>query len=327
MKKALSYNDVLLVPQYSEITSRSNVNLDVQINDFKFGHPIIPANMKTVAGFDVLKANSTRKGLSILHRFDTLDNQIKLLLELYKYCDIKYLAPSIGIQPEDLESAKKFADIGVQIICIDVAHAHTKMCGIMCNKVSKLFPIVIAGNVATGCGAKFLWDNGATVVKVGVGNGSCCTTRVETGNGVPQLTALMDVANVKDKGYVIADGGISKTGDAAKALCFADMVMIGNMFARTLEAPGEMLTINGLKYKEHVGSSTLKSKHKEGVEAFVQVTGNINDLYNKLFDGIRSCCSYQGVDNLKDLKDSPFFVEISNAGWIESNPHDLNIIK
>ncbi len=332
MKIALSYDDVLLVPQYSEIESRKkDVSLVVDIGKFQFSHPIIPANMKTVAGITLLKNSIARGGLSILNRIDSsLDVQCDQIKTLKFYfgdtTTSSFLAPSIGVKDSDLENAKVFADMGCKIICVDIAHGHSKHCLDMCGKVSKLFDLVIAGNVATARGARQLWDSGASVVKCGIGSGRICTTRMETGNGVPQLSAIMDVASVRRRGeYLIADGGIVHTKDCVLALCFADMVMAGGMFAATEEAPGNIVEINGVMHKEYKGSSTYKTSHKEGVEALVPVTGTFEAVLRRALEGIRSGCSYQGVTNLVDLKDSPELVQITHAGRIESGPHNVLI--
>jgi IMP dehydrogenase/GMP reductase len=175
---------------------------------------------------------------------------------------------------------------------------------------------------------------------------SLCTTRIETGNGTPQLTALMEVAeaqkdmvkffktyaelegndNISIKQFpFIADGGITSSGDICKALCFADMVMIGNLFAGCEETPGEVLTIDGKKYKHYVGSSTHKTNHVEGVAAIVSVKGSMNEVLTKLLEGLKSGCSYQNASNLKALKVNPTFIKISNAGLVESYPHDIKV--
>jgi IMP dehydrogenase len=232
----------------------------------------------------------------------------------------------------------------------------------MCLYISNKYPqiLLIAGNVATGSAAKRLWQVGADIVKVGVGPGSLCTTRIETGNGVPQLTALMDVYTAKKdlekelynktakktnniewlttdqlaqsniikirKLMIMADGGIKSAGDIVKALCFADLVMIGNMFAGTEESPGTTIIRDGIAYKEYVGSSTHKTNHIEGVEAIVPYKGKFTDILTKILEGIKSGCSYQGVSSLLELREDPQFIRITNAGLKESNHHDVRVI-
>jgi IMP dehydrogenase/GMP reductase len=230
--------------------------------------------------------------------------------------------------------------------------------GCISNKYPQI--LLIAGNVATGSAAKRLWQVGADIVKVGVGPGSLCTTRIETGNGVPQLTALMDVYTAKKdlekelynktakktnniewlttdqlaqsniikirKLMIMADGGIKSAGDIVKALCFADLVMIGNMFAGTEESPGTTIIRDGIAYKEYVGSSTHKTNHIEGVEAIVPYKGKFTDILTKILEGIKSGCSYQGVSSLLELREDPQFIRITNAGLKESNHHDVRVI-
>jgi IMP dehydrogenase len=235
---------------------------------------------------------------------------------------------SIGVKSNDLEDLGRFVDVGVEVVCIDVAHGDSSSCLNMILQIKKRYHsmLVIAGNVATGDGAKRLWEAGADVVKVGVGPGSLCTTRVETGNGVPQLTSIMDVAEMRQKlgrGYIIADGGIKSAGDIVKALCFADMVMVGNLFAGCDETPGNVINIDGRMYKEYVGSSTHKANHIEGVAAMAPYKGSFDNVLIKLIEGLKSGCSYQGAHNLKMLKDNPTFIKMTSAGLKESHPHDI----
>lgn len=342
IRESLTFDDVLLIPKYSTIESRSKVDLSVNINGLNFAHPIIPANMQTVTGIDMTRFIIKSGGLAILHRFMDVKDQIEIAEAQLDYSDLDHFAVSIGIKNIDREIVSNFFDIGVHIMCIDVAHGDSQQCVEMVTWIKSNFPDVtlIAGNVATGSGAQRLWEAGADVVKVGVGPGSLCTTRVETGNGVAQLTAIMDVAVAqsslrelertrpadikKNKTYpFIADGGIKSAGDVAKALCFADMVMVGNLFAGTDEAPGELLNISGNSYKRYVGSSTHKTNHIEGVAAMVPYKGPAEHILTKLLEGLKSGCSYQGVENLIDLKENPEFMKITNAGLQESHPHDV----
>lgn len=338
----LTFDDVLLVPQHSVVGSRSKVDLSVNWRQWDFKHPIIPANMKTVTGLDMSIAIAQSGGLAILHRFMPIEEQIKIAQDMtHRFHCANNFAVSVGVKDDDLEAIDCFRDVGVEIFCIDIAHGDSRQCMDMVQKIKESYPqaLIIAGNVATGSAARRLWEAGADVVKVGVGPGSLCTTRIETGNGVPQLTALMDVYQVKQEllkldkaksisktrtNYAfIADGGIKNAGDCVKALCFADMVMAGNLFAGCKESPGKIHTINGQCYKEYVGSSTHKANRVEGVEAWVPCKGNYEELLTKLLEGIQSGCSYQGCQNLQELKENPTFVKITNAGLKESHPHDV----
>jgi len=336
-KESLSFDDVMLIPKYSEIESRSSVNLSVKIDKINqtFDHPIIAANMKTIISLNLLSAVQNSNGLSILHRYE--DDPFESQMNLLEGRDINRVGFSIGVKKEDYDLLDKFVLNGVKIINIDVAHGDSKLCVDMCSHIKNKYPevLIIAGNIATGSGAERLWRAGADVVRVGVGNGSICTTRIETGNGVPQLTSLMEVFLIKDnlekklgkQLLIISDGGASKVGDLCKGLCFADFIMTGNMFSGCIQTPGEIISIDGMQYKRYVGSSTHKSTRVEGVEALVPVKESYTVILRKMLDGIQSCCSYQGVSNLIDLKRSPEFVKISAAGLRESHAHDVKVIK
>jgi IMP dehydrogenase len=330
IKEGLTFDDVLLQPNYSEVESRSKIDLTVKMGDLSFHHPIIPANMQTVTGRDMAYAILNGGGLAILHRFMSIQEQIDIaedVMEGFVYG--RRFAVSIGVQPHDLDNFARFYELGVRIVCVDIAHGNSKHCADTVLALRKRYPrlFIIAGNIATGDGAVRLWSAGADAVKVGVGPGSLCTTRIETGNGVPQLTALMDVYKKKTvpSEYIVADGGIKNAGDIVKALCFADMVMSGNLFAGCEEAPGAIHRINGVPHKEYKGSSTHKANHIEGVAAWVPCTGKYEDVLTKLLEGVKSGCSYQGAHNLTELKDSPAFIKITPAGLKESHPHDVVI--
>lgn len=337
IEESLSFDDVLLKPKYSEVASRSKVDTSVKFKDFIFNHPIIPANMKTISGKDMIRLICKSGGLAILHRFLTIDEQLSIVKEMYaKYPEAnKHVAVSVGVKKEDFDNVQKFIDIGVKIFCIDIAHGDSKLCLEMIKHI-KNFDInhsflVIAGNVATDDGAARLWKAGADVVKVGVGPGSLCTTRVETGNGVAQLSALAEVfqsrkyylnQNPTEQKYIIADGGVKSAGDCVKSLCFSEMVMVGNLFSGTDETPGEVLRVNGIACKEYVGSSTHKTTHIEGVAALVPTKGSAKEVLDKLLQGIKSGCSYQGCSNILDLQIAPIFVKITSSGLKESHPHN-----
>lgn len=345
----LTYDDVLLIPQFSEIKSRSDIDISVKIKDFTFQHPIIPANMKTITGKVMAKFIADSGGLAILHRFMSLEDQLDIVNE-FVLASVEgtvyyphHVGYSVGVKEENRSDIDALIAIGAAILCIDIAHGNSQACVDTIKYIKDKYPevLLIAGNVATGEAAKRLWQAGADVVKVGIGPGSLCTTRIETGNGVPQLSALIDVAEMKadleladqyakgkDRGrifYVIADGGIKSAGDIVKALCLSDMVMVGNIFAGTDESPGNSITIDGRSYKEYAGSSTHKANHVEGVAAIVPYKGGTDKILTKLVEGLRSGCSYQGAAKVTSLQQNPSFVKITNAGLKESHPHDVII--
>ena len=331
--EGLSYDDVLLVPQYSEIETRSSERVSLSAKLPKIGtelkHPIIPANMKTVFGEEMAEAVYLSGGLGFLHRFMPIEEQRSIFIGLVgRFLEdfSNHIGFSVGVKKEDYENIPGLIGIGAKIICIDIAHGDSKLCVDMCKFISTKYPdvLLVAGNVATETGAWRLWDNGADIVKCGIGGGSLCSTRIQTGNGMPMITSLDQVQNAKIKfkdKLIIADGGVKDSGDCTKALVLADLVMAGNLFAGTEEAPGTKITKDGILYKEYAGSSTHKSSHVEGVTTFVPYKGMYANVLDKLLQGIRSGMSYQGVDNLIDLKENPQFVKISSAGYRESIPH------
>jgi IMP dehydrogenase len=331
IKDGITFDDVLLIPQHSDIDSRADVDISVKIKDKIFSHPIIPANMQTITGLDMAKAVTKSGGLAIVHRFMELEEQ----LNIAKNTNLEHVAFSVGIKEQYKEHVDRFVELGVRIFCVDIAHGDSVGGINMTEWIRTKYPLttIISGNVATGSGARRLWKAGADLVKVGIGPGSLCTTRIETGCGVPQLTALIDVDKARqefeDYCYydqtigVISDGGIKNAGDIVKALCFSDMVMAGNIFAGCVETPGTVLSIMGKTYKEYKGSSTHKTNHVEGVAAIVPTKGKFENILKKLIEGLRSGCSYQGARHLADLRESPEFVKITNAGLVESHPHNI----
>lgn len=375
----ITFDDALLAPKYSPIPSRSDIDLSVDLGKgIKLEIPIVSANMKNVTETRMTEAISDMYGLALIHRFHSAHRQGAIFKKttdskwiisaLGEHEEINpaanYVGCSIGVNEEDkANAAYLISELGCKIICIDVAHGDHEKCVRMTEHIAKTYPevLLISGNVATGPGALRLHNAGADVIKVGVGGGSLCTTRIETGNGVPQLTALDDCYQASDpheyrdiskfsnidetKGWefvtehnmdfyrrpknrrfkIIADGGIRRAGDIVKALCFADAVMLGNMLAGTDEAPGDIITIDGKEYKEYRGSSTYKNTHVEGVSAIVPCKGQVGKIISSLLQGVRSGLSYQGVRNLTDLKVDPQFISVSQAGLKESHPHDIVI--
>lgn len=332
--KAYTFDDLLLVPKYSDIKSRSMVDTSVNLGKgVTLEIPIVSANMKNVTGPEMAHKISHLGGLGLLHRFS--QDRIKDYKQSLWGRAIEN-NPRIGISVGVAESEKIFLEkitneySDLSVICVDIAHGDSKNCIDMVKYINKTYPniLLIAGNVATAEGTKRLVDAGTDIVKLGVGNGSLCSTRIETGNGVPTLSALMEVrdAVIKDSLNVklIADGGVRNSGDLVKCLCFTDAVMLGGVLAGTNEAPGEIITTpDGKQFKQYAGSSTHKSNHIEGVVGLVHPKGSVKGVIEKLMEGVRSGMSYQGAHNLALLKANPEFVEITSAGLIESKPHDV----
>jgi len=254
---------------------------------------------------------------------------------------------ALGIAEDTPERVKLLVDAGVDVVVIDTAHGHSFGVVSMVKKVKSLFPSlqVIAGNIATASGAEALIDAGADGVKVGIGPGSICTTRVVAGVGVPQITAIMNVASVANAANVplIADGGIKQTGDIAKAIAAgADCVMVGGMLAGHEESPGEKVLLEGRVFKTYRGMGSLGAMQKgsadryfqdveeeisklvpEGIEGRVAFRGNVSDTIYQMAGGLRAAMGYCGCATIGEMKDKAQFVKMSSAGLRESHPHDV----
>jgi IMP dehydrogenase len=260
------------------------------------------------------------------------------------------VAAAIGVTPDALDRARALVDAGVDAIVIDTAHGHTKGVVSVLKEVKKAFPKidVVVGNIATAEAAKFLADAGADAIKVGIGPGSICTTRVVAGVGMPQLTAIMEASEVlKERGIpVIADGGIRFTGDLVKAMAAgASSVMMGSMFAGVEESPGETIIYEGRKFKAYRGMGSIEAMQKgssdryfqsgeddinklvpEGISGRVPYKGTLAEVMYQLIGGLRAGMGYCGAPSIKDL-DKARFVRITNAGIRESHPHDVQITR
>jgi IMP dehydrogenase/GMP reductase len=338
--ESLSFNDVLLQPKYSTITSRSDVDLSVSLKNFKFEIPLLPANMASLVGEQMCEFMYQHKGMALLHRFESTKNTISVFDNLkckYGKDIYNYIGVSVGVKKEDYELVDIYYNLGIKIMVVDVAHGDHINCINMTRYISEKYPgvLLISGNVATGTGALNLWKAGADIVKVNVGAGSLCTTRVETGAGVAQLSALLDVWEMKSYAentlnkvlYVMSDGGMTYVGDLVKSLCFSDIAMSGHFFAGTEETPGEVVEYNGTLVKGYNGSSTHKTNHVEGVKSYVKYRGPMSKELQKILEGLRSGCSYQGAHNLSELKNNPVLCKITHAGLIESHPHNVIVLK
>ena len=241
MSEALTYDDVLLVPSYNHWESRKVV--DTNITDrsglLSLEIPVMTSNMDTITEVDMANFIRSKGGVGVLHRFMSIEENVKML----GVCNSPVFV-SVGCSEEDLQRAEALRDANAGFFCIDVAHAHAKYVGRTLKNLREMLgkgACIMAGNVATYAGADYLASCGADIIKVGIGGGSVCTTRIKTGFGVPNLTAIKDCTRVDRS--VVADGGIRNPGDIVKALAFgADFVMIGSMLAGTRPTPGKVIT-------------------------------------------------------------------------------------
>jgi len=341
---ALTYDDVLLVPQYSEIFSRSDVSLETRISpSITLTLPIISINMDTVTGLDMARAMYNAGGISFYPRFKAPEEQVKDISTLLS--EGVNVIPAIGIKETEQERADLLVKAGVKAITIDVAHGHLRKSldtvKLLRSKYPKLD--IIAGVIATYEGAKDLFDAGADSVRVGVGPGTICTTRSTTGCGVPQITATSEAYRAaKEFGkVVITDGGTKTTGDIVKALAAgAGAVVTGSQLAGTEEAPGDIIEINGKKYKEYNGSTSRKEKirqmtayskdkntsyikHVEGQEALVPYKGSVGELLELMSANIRSGMSYCNSRNIEELHDKAVFIRVTPISASENGAHGV----
>lgn len=346
---ALSYDDVLLVPKYSDLESRNEVSLETKISErITLQIPLISANMSDVTGIEMAVELAKLGGLGVIPRFLPIDMQAE---EVKKVKDQKVLVgAAVGARNGIVERAEALVKAGADILFIDVAHGHMQKNLDATSKLKQMFGKtvdIVSGNSATFEAADALFKAGADCVKVGVGPGSICTTRIETGSGVPQITAIIESARAarKHKKYLIADGGIKTSGDVAKGLAAgASAIMAGSIFAGTDEAPGKMIKKDGQKYKVYNASTSLaeKTKHSlfnrketeehyvkqiEGVESIVPYKGKLKDLIEKYQANIRSGFSYSGARNITELWKNASFVRITSQGLRESGAHDVVLYK
>ena len=350
IKEALTFDDVTLVPKYSEILP-SGVDTSIKLTKFlKLKIPLLSSAMDTVTESKMAIAIGRAGGIGVIHRNLDIKKQI---LEIQKVKKHKILVgAAVGAGPKEFERASAILKENVDLIVVDTAHGHTK-------KVSEIIRFIkkkknkktalCAGNVATAQAAKFLKKLGVDIIKVGIGPGSICTTRLVAGIGVPQLSAILNVRNgVRDKNVkIISDGGIKYSGDLAKAFAAgADAVMIGSLFAGTDETPGKLIKKNGKLFKSFRGMGSVgamnkgsadryfQSKQKdiskyvpEGVEGLAKYKGKVSTVIYKLVGGLRSSMGYLGSKQIKYLRKNPQFVKITKAGFYESMVHNVDIVK
>ncbi|NQV13483.1 MAG: IMP dehydrogenase [Parcubacteria group bacterium] len=349
IREALTFDDVLLVPQAST-HSPSKVDTSVQLTDkIKLEIPILSAAMDTVTESEMAITLAQAGGLGVVHKNMSPTEQAAEVEKVKKENLLCGAAISIGQDVE--ERADLLVKAGVDALVVDVAHGHYYKIGDLIKQLKRKYGeqvAIIGGNVATGPATKDLIKAGADVIKVGVGPGSICTTRVIAGVGMPQLTAIMDAVEVarKTKTPIIADGGIKYSGDIVKALAGgASVVMLGGLLAGTDEAPGEVIEQDGQKYKTYRGMGSIdameagskdrylqgdkktKDMIAEGVVGQIKYKGSVKDIITQLTGGLRQGLGYCGAKNLTELAQKAEFIKMSGAGYKESHPHSLEKIK
>jgi IMP dehydrogenase len=367
METKYTFDDVLIVPKSSDIVPQ-NVNLNTYLTKkIKLCVPIISAAMDTVTESNMAIAIAKEGGLGIIHRNLSIEDQVKEVRTVKNYKITKLensksitqnttidksgnlmVGATIGFYGDALDRAKSLIDAGVDVIIIDTAHGDTKA---MLNIIEKIKPLniqIIAGNIATASGAKNLISAGVDAIKVGIGPGSICTTRIIAGVGVPQISAINDVYKETQKSGipVIADGGIRSSGDVSKAIVAgANLVMLGKILAGCTQSPGKFISINGKQYKQYRGMGSIdvlnsKNSHSkdryfhlndtnpvaEGVEAGVIYTGDVHNVVHQIVGGIKQTMFYVGAKTIPELQKRGEFIKITSAGLKESHPHDIYAI-
>jgi IMP dehydrogenase len=347
----LTYDDVLLLPDASDVVPSEVKTFTQLTRGIKLAIPLISAAMDTVTESAMAIAMAKLGGIGIIHRNLSIEEQVTHA-KLVKGAGL-IVGAAVGVGDDGFARAQALIDVGVDVIVVDTAHGHHRavLDAIARIKDSYGDQEVIGGNVATRAGAQALINAGADAVKVGVGPGSICTTRVIAGVGVPQVTAIMEVAKACKKADVplIADGGLQHSGDIAKAIVSgADSVMLGSLLAGCDESPGELLESNGRKFKRYRGMGSLgamqsrgenKSFSKdrymqddvlsedklvpEGIEGKVTYRGSVASVVHQLVGGLRSGMGYAGAENIEALQKRGRLIQITSAGLQESHPHDI----
>ena len=394
MRKYLTYDDVNIIPKYSEVKSRGDIDLSTRFTkNTTMSMPIVSSPMDTVTEYKMASEMLDRGGVGVIHRFQSIEKQSEQMKRVWKQWDSWYnignpnkdrtdhnrifdewykgvrhwnspptksdyedlhellwfadeaekdekywskrpLCAAVGVKGDYLERAEELVLNGCNVLLIDVAHGHHKNVGEAIEKIkSRISNIeVVAGNIATRDGATFLCEKGADAIRVGIGNGSLCETRIRTGVGLPQVTTLIDVCSVADDWDipVIADGGIRNVGDVVKGLgCGADTIMVGSLLSGTKESPGQIEKQgewpNEKLFKKYRGSASRDSKgndkNVEGNHKVVPYKGKVHRLLHDIKDGISSSFSYVGANNLSEFHSKVELVEVTSAGQIEARPH------
>ena len=331
MQNSLSFDDVLLEPKYSEIKSRNEVDIGNFLDDKTYlDLPVISSPMDTVTEDEMSWTMYDEGGLGVIHRYNTIEEQVVLAKKRKAN-----IAAAIGVTGDYESRACALWDAGVRILCLDVAHGHhvlTKnalktLRGVFGNEIH-----LMAGNVATLDAFNDLADWGADSIRVGIGGGSICSTRINTGHGIPTFQSIRDCSYSNRDAKLIADGGIKNSGDIVKALAAgADFVMLGSMLAGTDESPGEIFTSGNKKYKVYRGMASRsaqmdwrgQSSSPEGISTTIPYKGSAADILRDIGGNVRSGFSYTGARTLEEFQSNATFISQTPAGQHESSTHIL----
>ncbi len=339
VRRVLSFDDVLIVPRYSELKTRKSIDISVDHPGFNSALriPIVSAPMDSITESHMASTIDSVGGLGIIHRYNSIEEQEGLVHRCYT-AGASNVGAAVGVTGDYRERAQVLAKAGANVICVDVAHGHHEL---MKNCLKSLREDlgdsvhIMAGNVATLEGFNDLSDWGADSIRVGIGGGSICSTRLQTGHGVPTLQSVIDCAKSDRNALLIADGGIKNSGDMVKALAAgADLLMCGSLLSGTNETPGEIIqTAGGQKNKVYRGMASREAQKSwrnavgsiEGIATTVAAKGPVTNVLLDLSWGIKSGLSYSGASNLSEFRSTAVFVEQSPAGAKESSTHILSV--
>tara|TARA_Y100000310_G_C20563452_1_gene754248 strand:+ start:231 stop:1232 length:1002 start_codon:yes stop_codon:yes gene_type:complete len=331
MQKSLSFDDVLLEPKYSDIESRSQIDIGNHLSEAAYLElPVISSPMDTVTEDEMSWAIYDEGGLGVIHRYNTIEEQVALVKKRRGF-----KAAAIGVTGDYESRACALWDAGVHYLCLDVAHGHHALVKNALKTLRDVFGDkvhLMAGNVATLGAFNDLADWGADSIRVGIGGGSICSTRINTGHGVPTFQSIQDCSYSNRDAKIIADGGIKNSGDIVKALAAgADFVMLGSMLAGTDESPGEIFTSGNKKYKVYRGMASRsaqmdwrgQSSSPEGVSTTIPYKGPVADILRDIAGNVRSGFSYTGARDLREFQSKATFLQQTPAGQYESSTHIL----
>jgi IMP dehydrogenase len=338
-----TFDDVLLRPQYSELTSRKDADITSElVPGLILKNPLMPVNMQAVNSIALAVSVYESGSIATIDQFSSIEKTVLFVKEV-KAQNAEILG-AVGVTKDYLERAKALIQAGVKAIVIDTPHAHSKITQEAILNFKKQWPKMglIVGNVGTSEAAEFLFELGVDCVKVGVGPGAACTTRVNTGTGMPQLTAIMECFEVAKKygKTILADGGIKQPGDFAKAIAAGgSAAYAGSIFAGTVESPSELIEKNGKQYKKYWGSASsiareMRAKNDdgykadtkkfiEGAEGLVPYQGSVKELMERYADGLKSAMSFSGSFTIKEFQDKAVFLPITAHAALENTAHGL----
>ena len=372
MKNSVCFDDVLLVPGFSSIQSRRDIDLSVPMNNVHWVPklPIISSPMDTITEASMAKKMLKIGGLGVIHRYNSIDEQVMIVSDVFESLheesndSITAISAAVGVSGDYIDRAKALYSAGARILCVDVAHGHHILMKKALKKLRNTFGNkvhLMAGNVATLDGFNDLSDWGADSIRVGIGGGSICSTRIQTGHGMPTLQSVIECARSDRDALLIADGGIRTSGDIVKAIAAgADLVMVGSLLSGTDETPGDVYvdqahqaldvtytavvndegevqnveysTELGRRYKKYRGMASKEAQvewrgyqsSEEGVATTVDYKGPVHPILDSLEKGIRSGLSYSGASSIRELQAIATFTKQSFSGATESSTHILN---